>query len=118
MQTAISKLSQEERRQYEEYEVSAIDNTDYSRTPVAKADKKIKQKKDALAALEALGLDGNNILNLANKFGTGANAKELQIKRETAVKEKNEADKIEKKEQDTIKSAEIREKIEIGRAHV
>lgn len=87
----LKNLTDDEREllRLEDLEVSA---TTSPLTIKDKVFKKEKKKKDALSALEALGLDGNAILNLANKYGIGDKGKVLQDKRENAIVEKVKAD--------------------------
>ena len=113
LQTAFSKMSDEEKAKYSEYEVSAIDTTDFAKkSPYAKAVTKDKKKKDAISALEALGLDGASLINFANKFGTGPKAKELADKRNESIQEVTKLQSADTKAENEVKKAEITAKIE------
>lgn len=113
LQTVFSNMSAEEKAKYSEYEVTAVDTTDFAvKSPYAKAVTKDKKKKDAISALEALGLDGAALINFANKFGTGPKAKELADKRNESIAEVNKLQAVDTKAENEIKKAEITAKID------
>lgn len=107
MQTILQNMDENQRKEYQEYEVSAYTTNLDSKTPFAKADKKGKQKKDAIAALQALGLDGDALIRAANKFGIGKKADELKAKHEESVASIKAIETEEKKESDVIKKETI-----------
>ena len=116
MQTVLQNMDEVTRKQYEEFEISATATNLSDKSPVSKADKKVKQKKDAIAALEALGLDGDALLRAANKFGIGKKADELKVKRNESVAAVTEADKVEKKAESEAKSAEVKANISAAKS--